>query len=154
MKRVAAFSALAASVIFFGVVLTDFLSGQEGEDWAGPDRTAAQFVLSAKREHAAAIRISNSGGAFSQFSQEESSTIISHYTRALEYAESVTDPVLGKIHPDFKQHWEGEFEEGLRLLIGASITGDNFAALRGSMLHDRFADWWNRNKEDIKIPRQ
>ena len=102
MKTLLAFGALAAAIIFFGVELADFFSGND-DIFTDPERASARLVLSAKKEHAAAVQISNSKPAFSQMSEGESSAMIVHYTKALEYAESIPDAVLEKIHPAFRR---------------------------------------------------
>ena len=147
------FSGLVVAIVFAALVAI-FLSGRLGETWTDSEISTARLVLSALGENRAATDISNSGVAFSRLSQADATVMVSHYVKALEFAEGVTDPVLDKIHPEFKQHWNGEFEEGLRLQIRLFERGDVPAGLRGSTLADQFTDWWNSNKRDIKIPKR
>ena len=74
-----------------------------------------------------------------------------HYQNALQYAEIVTDEVLDKVHPKIRGRWRGEMEEGIRLRLINFHEGDVQAEIKGSALLDRFGDWWNTNKPDIKI---
>ena len=118
------------------------------------EKTNARYVVLAFREAQQAVRISNSGPAFSLVSAEDSNRMAAHYEKALEYAEIVTDEVLDKVHPDIREHWRGEMEEGIRLrLLNFQEKGNVQAEIRGSELLDRFGDWWNANKPDIKVPK-
>jgi len=117
------------------------------------EKTNAQYVTLAFREVQQAIRISNSGPAFSLVSAEDSNRMATHYEKALKYAGTVTDEVLDKVHPEIREHWRGEMEEGIRLRLVNFQEGNVQAEIRGSELLDRFGDWWNANKPDIKVPK-
>ncbi len=47
-----------------------------------------------------------------------------HYQNALKYAETVTDDVLDKAHPEIRERWRGEMEEGMRLRLINFQEGD------------------------------
>ena len=117
------------------------------------EKTNARHVTLAFKEVQQAFRISNSKPAFSVVSAEERGRMIVHYQNALKYAETVTDEVLDKVHPEIRGHWRGEMEEGIQLRLVNFQEGDVQAEIRGSELLDRFGDWWNANKPDIKIPK-
>ncbi len=117
------------------------------------EKTNAQYVALAFGEVQQAFRISNSGPAFSQVSKEDRDRMTVHYQNALKYAETVTDEVLDKVHPEIREHWRGEMEEGIRLRLINFQEGNVKAEIRGSEFLDRFGDWWNANKPDIKVPK-
>ncbi len=118
------------------------------------EKTNARYITLAFREAQQAVRVSNSGPAFSLVSKEDGDRITMHYQNALKYAEIVTDDVLDKVHPEIREHWRGEMEEGMRLrLINFQEKNNPQAEIRGSELLDRFGDWWNANKRDIKVPK-
>ena len=118
------------------------------------EKTNARYITLAFREVQQAVRISNSGPAFSLVSKEDGDRITMHYQNALKYAEIVTDDVLDKVHPEIREHWRGEMEEGVRLrLINFQEKNNPQAEIRGSELLDRFGDWWNANKRDLKVPK-
>jgi hypothetical protein len=117
------------------------------------EKTNARYVTLTFREVQQAVRISNSGPAFSQVSAEDSNRMAAHYEKALKYAGTVTDEVLDKVHPEIREHWRGEMEEGIRLRLVNFQEGNVQAEIRGSELLDRFGDWWNANKPDIKVPK-
>ena len=117
------------------------------------EKTNARYVALAFREAQQAVQISNSKPVFSMVSTEDRDRMTVHYQNALKYAETVTDEVLDKVHPEIRGHWRGEMEEGIRLRLVNFQEGDAQAEIRGSELLDRFGDWWNANKPDIKVPK-
>lgn len=116
------------------------------------EKTNARYVVLAFKEVQQAVRISNSKPGFSIISTEDWGQMTMHYQNALKYAETVTDEVLNKIHPEIRAHWRGEMEEGIRLRLINYQEDNTQAEIKGSELLDRFGDWWNANKPDIKIP--
>ena len=76
-----------------------------------------------------------------------------HYQTARQYAETVTDEVLDKVHSEIRAHWRSEFQEGIRLRLINLRHGDLEAEIKGSALLDRFGDWWNANKKDLRVPK-
>ncbi len=86
-------------------------------------------------------------------SGQDAKRMTTHYQKALFYAETVTNEVLDKIHPEIREHWRGDLEEGLLLRLRNFQEGNVQAEIKGSAFLDRFADWWNANKSDIKVPK-
>ncbi len=117
------------------------------------EKTNARYVTLAFREVQQAFRISNGGPAFSLVSKEDRDRMTMHYQNALKYAGAVTDEVLDKVHPEIRGHWRAELEEGIRLRLVNFQEGNMQAEIKGSTLLDRFGDWWNANKPDIKVPK-
>jgi hypothetical protein len=117
------------------------------------EKTNARYVTLAFREAQQAVRISNSEPAFSMVSAEDRNRMTMHYQNALKFAETVTDEVLDKVHPKIRGHWRAELEEGIRLRLVNFQEGNMQAEIKGSTLLDRFGDWWNANKPDIKVPK-
>ena len=124
-----------------------------GVDWSEKEKENARYIHLAFQEQQMATRISNQGKPFSLVPPEESTRMWRHIERAYEYARTVTDSVLDKVHPQMRQHWRIEFEEGLRLRLKNWRTHDVRAEIEGQALLDRFGDWWNENKREIRIPR-
>ncbi len=63
--------------------------------------------------------------------------MLSHFRQALTYAETVSDRVLDKVHPNIRSHWREELEQGLRERIKNFESGDVRAEIKGSALRSR-----------------
>jgi len=89
-------------------------------------------------------------------SRDDLLPVIASFREALDYARSVDDDVLDKIHPEIKTRWRSELERGIELRLRnlESPTGDINAEFEGSSLLDRFGDWWDANKGEIRIPKR
>ena len=122
-------------------------------EWSADEKENSQNILLAFKEVQEATRISNSGPSPAPVPPADLQRLINHYEAALSYAMAVEDKVLGKVHPEIRPHWRGEFEQGLHLRLINFHQGDTQAEIEGSALMDRFGDWWDANKDDIKIPK-
>ena len=142
---------LVAGLLVIGVLAVAACS--EEPRFTDSEKTNARYVALAFREAQQAVAISNSKPAFSMVSAEDRERMIAHYQNALKFAETVTDEVLNKVHPEIRGHWRAEMEEGIRLRLINFRKGNAQAEIRGSDLLDRFGDWWNANKPDIKVPK-
>ena len=89
-------------------------------------------------------------------SRDDLLPVIANFREALNYARSVEDDVLDQIHPEIRTRWRSELERGIELRLRnlESPTGDINAEIEGSSLLDRFGDWWDANKSEIRIPKQ
>jgi hypothetical protein len=119
--------------------------------WTDAEKENADLIPSAFAEAQQAVHIANAGPG--QMSMADFEQMRAHQKRAIELAASVRDEILDKVNPTMRQHWRGEFTEGLRLQM-QNYPGhpDTTAEINGQALTDRFGDWWNENKESILIP--
>lgn len=122
-------------------------------EWSAEEKENSQNILRAFKEVQEATRISNSGLSFAPMPPANLERMIAHYEAALIYAITVEDKVLDKVHPEIRPHWRGEFEQGLHLRLINFHERDTQAEIEGSALLDQFGDWWDVNKDDIKIPK-
>ena len=111
------------------------------------------IILLSQKEHMAATRISNSKPGFTVLASDEAAQMYAHLGEALRYAESVPEEVLRKAHPDLSEHWRDEYQRGLSLRIANYQRPNLKSEIEGSAPLDRFADWWNANKGQIRIPK-
>jgi hypothetical protein len=125
----------------------------EEPSWTDAEKANARYVVLAFKEMQQANRVSNSEPGSSIVSTEDWGQITMHFQNAFKYAETVNDEVLDKVHPEIREHWRSEMEEGIRLRLINFQEGDLQAEIRGSELLDRFGGWWNANKRDIKVPK-
>ncbi len=65
------------------------------------------------------------------------------------------DSVLDNIHPELRQNFRDLYQKGLelRLLNLEQKRGNVEAEKQGLVLHDKWADWFNANRDRINIPR-
>lgn len=78
---------------------------------------------------------------------------ISLHQRAFDEANLVQDDVLDKIHSELKSNYRMYFQKGAELRISAWMNGNNYDEIQGSALMDSWADWYQKNQSNIKIPR-
>ncbi len=136
-----------------GVLILLLAACSDEPTWSEQEKTNARYITLAFGESQQAIRISNSQQAFSAMSTEVRESMTMHYQTARQYAETVTDGVLDKVHSEMRAHWRNEFQEGIRLRLIKLQHGDLEAEIKGSALLDRFGDWWNANKKDLRVPK-
>ncbi len=136
-----------------GVLILLLAACSDEPTWSEQEKTNARYITLAFGESQQAIRISNSQPAVSAISKEDREGMTMHYQTARQYAETVTDEVLDKVHSEMRAHWRNEFQEGIRLRLINLQHGDLEAEIKGSALLDRFGDWWNANKNDLRVPK-
>jgi hypothetical protein len=124
------------------------------EEWTREEVQNAGYILLAFREEQEATRIGNGGGALTALSASDFEMMRSHLKKAYDYALLVEDGVLDKAHRELRQHWKEENVEGLRLCLVNFDRGDATAEIEGQRLLDKFGDWWNAHKGEIRIPNE
>ncbi len=141
----------AVGLLVIGVLVLGAYSAEPS--WTDAEKANARYVVLTFREVQEANRVSNSELGYFTASTEEWGQITMHFQNAFRYAEAVNDEVLDKVHPEIREHWRNEMEEGIRLRLINFQEGSFQAEIRGSELLDRFGDWWNANKRNIKVPK-
>jgi hypothetical protein len=131
------------------------VSPSSAETWTQEQRINAENVIKALNSRNEAARQSNRlgpPGVAGIIDREKIQPILTNMRAAYDYATAVRDDVLDKINPDLKDHWKNEFIEGLRLRISNLEKADAEAEFRGSVLLDKFGDWLDKNRRQIRIP--
>ena len=81
----------------------------------------------------------------------------SFYRTALSHAESVSDGVLDKLHPDLRGHYRSEFQGGISLFL-AGLEYDSHVEsrddavarqLKGQVLLDKWLGWILPRRDDL-----
>jgi hypothetical protein len=135
------------------VLLVLVLVGCGEQGWTEAEKKNADYILLAFQEVQQAHRISNAQSPFTTMSPEDLKMMTLHFQNALQYAQLVRDDVLDKVHPEIRERWRNELQEGLELRLVHLLERDNQAGFKGGALMDSFGDWWTANKGDIKIPK-
>lgn len=88
--------------------------------------------------------------------------ILEHQRGALREARLVMDSVLDKAHPQLRQHFRGEFEKGLELVIRSEEMGMTSKVgptseqvnlgITGTTLLNEWVDWLNAHHKEVHIP--
>lgn len=122
------------------------------DNWTKEEIENAEYILDSANADRSAINMANSAG-FGVATEEETSKYFGLKQTALEYARQVHDDVLVKVHAELPYHFRQEYQRSLELMLEAFENGDNTKSLQAVVLHDKWVDWWNANKKDIRIPR-
>lgn len=122
-------------------------------NWTAEEVENAQHLFASHEANMQAIRISNSGGP-GLVPPEATESIIKLNRTALSHAQQVRDEVLAKAHPELPSHFRAEYQHSLELSLEAFASGDSAKSIQAGVLHDRWVDWWNASKGDIRIPRR
>ncbi|HEX9758285.1 MAG TPA: hypothetical protein VGB26_10890 [Nitrospiria bacterium] len=79
--------------------------------------------------------------------------ILSLYQRALSESNLVRDDVLDMAHPELKSNYRMYFQKGIELRISAWMNRKTYDEIQGSALMDSWGDWFEKNRQNIRIPR-
>lgn len=145
------------------VYLSAILSSCSGDpQWSAEElRNAQHFLTSLAAENAAAALVNRDPAPGQEFmlGAEE---ILAFERTAFREAQSVSDAVLDKAHPLLREHFRGEYEKGLEAFIRSGelgmASGPSAEVLRlqleGNALLDKWGDWLNSHRTEIRIPKQ
>ncbi len=86
---------------------------------------------------------SASGVELGSVSKKESNTYIKMLADTLNQANSVSDAVLAKIHPELPKAYRSIFIASLENKLHGWRDSDPEASLKGTLLHNQWIDWWN-----------
>jgi hypothetical protein len=88
-----------------------------------------------------------------EIARQDFDKIVSLYQDAFKEADLVRDKVLDKIHPELKNNYRLYFQKGVELRISAWTNGKTYDEIQGSALMDSWGDWFEKNRNNLKIPR-
>jgi hypothetical protein len=123
-----------------------------GQTWTQSDKENAQHFLKSLRLVNEAHSIMNKGGP-GTVSKADFERMLSLYQTALKEAELVQDNVLDKAHPNLRNNYRMYFQKGIELEVNAWTNAKPYDEIQGSALMDSWADWFEKNRDSIKIPR-
>ena len=126
--------------------------------WTAEEVENAQHLSASQEMDMQSTRILNAGGP-GPASPEETEKIIELNRTALSHAQQVRDDVLAKAHPQLPRYFREEYQRSLELSLEVedwptSAVEDTAKSIQAGILHDRWVDWWNLNKDYIRIPRR
>lgn len=107
-------------------------------------------ILDSWEDSQLSTRIVNAGEAYESIDAQEITQILDLRKSALEKAISIPDYYLDEVHPDLKQHFRNEYQKSLQLFIEAHDEGDNSKSIDSGVLSDRWADWYDKNRDRIR----
>jgi hypothetical protein len=128
--------------------------------WSSADRQNAEHFFRALDAAQKATQLTNKAQpGVIQTGIEE---ILQYQRLALQEANFVHDSVLDKAHPQLRQHFRGEFEKGLELVIRSAEMGmaskvgptseQLNLAITGTTLLNEWIEWKNVHRLEIHIP--
>jgi hypothetical protein len=124
------------------------------KNWSPEDRANSRHFLLSIQSDLESIRLSNERKS-PQPAPDALREIIQLKETALREAQTVNDSVLDKIHPDLRQNFRDFYQRGLELrLMNLEQDGRNPAAeSQGLTLHNKWADWFNDNRDRMNVPK-
>jgi len=132
------------------------LSGDSKPNWTDEEKeniTHFERMSDAMQQSARVVNAGPSGKA-SVMATEDARAIVSLHALALKEAKLVDINMLGKAHPDLPTHFQEELLPFLqtmnRVHAGRASINDQ---IKAHALLDSWADWFNANRSDIKIPK-
>lgn len=143
MKTKSLWSLLVLAILFSSCGKPDF-TDEEGRQ--------ARLFLEVQKADLQAIQIQNSGQAFGKIKKEGYLEMLRLRKKALDMARQIPDQVLVKIHKDLPVEFS-KYKKSLSLQIANLEEGDIRAEIVGCALHDKWVDWFNANKSDLRIPK-
>lgn len=127
--------------------------GDPRASWTAQDKENIAHFFASQKADLAAVRLANSGVAFSMMSETERTELLRLKRLALSEAKLLKDEVLSKANRDLPQRFRELYQRSLELRLQNLEIGDIKAELEGSALHDQWVDWYNANRSAIKIPK-
>ncbi len=134
------------------VMAIGFLLVACDQKWSKDDKENARHFVNSIELVLQAHSISNSGVS-DTVSQSDISQVLSLYEHALSESGKVTDDVLEKAHSELPKHYRLYFQKGLELRIKNLKEYKPYDEIQGSALMDSWGDWFEKNRQNIRIPR-
>lgn len=142
------------------IVLIAVLGCSPNVTWSDAERKNAEHFFRALEAMQRATRLMNTAKpGVLQLGIEQ---IMEHQRTALAEARLVSDGVLDKAHPELRDHFRSEFQRGLELIILSEETGLKSTdgrireqieiGTKGMVLLDKWVDWLNTHRAEIRIP--
>ncbi len=123
-----------------------------GQQWSQGEKEDAEHFIQSISFAVQAHELSNKRGA-GLISKSELDETLSLYKSALREANIATDKVLAKAHSELPKNYRLYFQKGIELRISSWTNDRPYEEIQGSALMDSWADWYERNRQNIKIPR-
>jgi hypothetical protein len=121
--------------------------------WTDEEKSNIQHFFASGEASKKAVRISNSGKAYSIVPAPEMVEIIKLTKVALSEAKLVRNDVLKKAHPDLPEKYRQLYQKSLELQLSGFTSGEILKEIQAGKLHDSWVDWINSNNKKIKIPK-
>jgi hypothetical protein len=124
------------------------------ESWTAEEKANSKHLMAAFNSDLEAIKLSNAGGP-GLIPQDQLRKIVTLEKTALMEASIVEDPVLDKVHPQLKQHFRDELVPAIELKVKNWEMPQNDLSIHKQIddLENKWADWFNANKDDFYIPK-
>ena len=135
------------------LLLIIFYSCDDGKPkFSEIENKQAHYFIEALNYDNESIKISNSGTAYSKIPSEEINKMLVLKKQALELAKKIPENVLVKMHKELPENYE-VYKRGLKLRIKNLEEGDIQSEVEGSKLLEKWGEWFQQNKSEIKIPK-
>jgi choline dehydrogenase-like flavoprotein len=123
-----------------------------GPNWSQDEKDIARHFVESIRLVVQANDAANTRGP-GPLSDSDLANALSLYQRALREAHVVTDEVLAKANPELATNYRHLFQKGVELRVSAWTNRSVPEEIQGSALLDSWGDWYQQNRQRIKIPR-
>lgn len=147
---------LASIAIFINVFLLpiSYAGWFGGNDtkWSKADKNNFCHFLNSQRADIQATRISNSTST-RYATEQQASKILTLWRQALQEARLVSDFVLDKTHPKFKNMYRNNYQKALQYQIQAFEQKNVSYSVTGAEIKSNFTNWFNSAKEKFRIPK-
>lgn len=124
------------------------------KNWSPEDHANSRHFILSIQSDLESIRLSNERKS-PQLTPDALREMIQLKKTALREAQTVNDSVLDKMHPDLRQNFRDLYQKGLELrLMNLEQSGGNkLAESQGLILHNKWSDWFNDNRDRINVPK-
>lgn len=124
------------------------------KNWSSEDRANSRHFILSIQSDLESIRLSNERKS-PQLTSDALREMIQLKKTALSEAQTVNDSVLDKIHPDLRQNFRDLYQKGieLRFMNLEQSGGNKLAESQGLLLHNKWSDWFNDNRDRINVPK-
>jgi hypothetical protein len=120
-----------------------------GQQWSHGEKENAEHFVQSISFVVQAHELSNRRGSGS-ISKLDLDQILALYKSALRETNIVTDEVLAKTHSELPKNYRLYFQKGIELRINSWTNDRPYEEIQGSALMDSWADWYERNRENIR----
>lgn len=138
--------------LYQAIVFISILSCNSNLKYTETEKGQAKQFIESLNLDMQSIKISNSENDSTKIDAENISRILFFKTHALLKAEEIPNSVLLKMNKDLPENYS-KYKKGLALRIDNLKNGNLKAEMEGSRLINEWADWYDVNKGNIKIPK-
>ncbi len=141
------------------IVLLANTACNSSSKWTDKEKeNSVHYFNSAKLAKQATKLLNEAGEKSNKMTVEVEKQLMKLHKTALEEAKLVDDALLDKAHPELREHYRNEYQKYLELELEYYKTrvdaGQASNTYQSMVFQNKWVDWHNANKKDIKFPKQ